>query len=88
MEIMKGINMADGWYFVERWRSTLFRFQHYTMNYYGMEGHVPLNPKIKKSDRVMYHNNLPSSCCVGDSSTGGSGLRPDTSSSNKYYNNQ
>ena len=27
MEIIKGINLADGWYVVERW-STLFRFQH------------------------------------------------------------
>ena len=33
---------------------------------------------------------LPFSCCVGDTvctSTCGSGLRPDASSSNKYYNN-
>ena len=57
------------------------------MNYYEMEGHVPLDTKIKKSGHVMYHNNLPSSCCIGDTSTCGSGLRPDTSSTNKYYNN-
>ena len=57
------------------------------MNYYEMEGHVPLDTKIKKSGHVMYHNNLPSSCCIGNTSTCGSGLRPDTSSTNKYNNN-